>query len=108
MQQETSRVGTDADGRTYVRFKSSPENFDKEYLGKKPNTVREPSWHDYKDQRWPLLQERAQRPGLDGEVTRIVIDCIDDERSFARTITDVTEWKGLFIISWEHPRGKEE
>jgi len=60
-----------------ISCKSTPENYLKEMIGKKPNTVR----------------------CLDGEDT-IEIKNTETGETFTRKIKDITTWKSLIIISW--------
>lgn len=71
-----------------IAFKSTPENYDKEKSGRKPNTIRK---IDTKDLRFKLLRQGYKR---------IVIIKYDGSESFQRYITDYTEFEGWGIISW--------
>ena len=61
-----------------IRVKSTPENWEKEFSGKKPCTIRK----------------------LDGK-DAILIERTTDGAVFKRMITDITEWNGEFIISFD-------
>jgi hypothetical protein len=73
-----------------VRFKSVPENYEKEKSGRKPNTVRVVAADDL---RFPFLNDRT--------AGSIEIINSETEESFRREITDITFWDGRFIISWK-------
>jgi len=76
-----------------VEFKSNPENFEKEKSGIKCNTVRIPApTGKGMDERF--LQITSQR------THKIKIINSETGESFIRDITDVTIWKGIWIISW--------
>jgi hypothetical protein len=81
-----------------IRFKSTQSNWRKEYSGLKPNTLRT---FDQKenDIRQELL-DKFIKGNLN--ILRIEMDNVDTGESFARMVTDVTEWKGTYIISWRH------
>jgi len=72
-----------------IRFKSTPENFVKEWSGRKPNTIRK---IDITDERFKLLRK--------GVVRFIEIEDTETKRAFKREITDYTEWEDWGIISW--------
>ncbi len=74
-----------------VVFKSFPEFWKKEKEGIRPSTVRKV---DKDDRRFKLLKE--------GKATMIKIINTETKESFYREIKDVTFWKDLCIISWEH------
>lgn len=75
-----------------IEFKSLPIYFDKERSGVKNNTVRELSTED---DRYKVLVKRP----LD-----LWIKIINSEngRYFLRKIRDVSIFKKLIIITWEH------
>ena len=82
-------------GDTLV-VKSGIEFYEKERSGLKPNTVRD--------------KERAIDDGLkDGMLYFVqkikVINTMKPECSFIRIISDISYWKDLIIISWEHSNG---
>jgi len=74
-----------------VIFKSIPEMFHKEISGRKPNTIRE---IDEADNRFKLLAE--------SKAHLITIVNTETQEAFTRKITDVSIWKNIMIISWEH------
>ena len=89
-----------------VSFKSLPKYYQKEKSGLKNNTVRD-SFTLYKDEirledkRYSLLRKFEKR-----EIFNLAIEIInvgtEGKESFIRQITDVTEYNGLFIITWKH------
>lgn len=80
-----------------IKFKSTPENWRKEYLGLKPNTVRKFSETD--DIRKEILCDF-----MDGTWNLIDIEIENTKTSevFFRRITDVTIYDEFYIISWRH------
>ncbi len=74
-----------------VCFMSEPVYFDKEFDGRKPNTVREckPG-----DERFVRLRS--------GIAKRIRITNTKTGASFERKITDVSFWKNICDVSWKH------
>ena len=79
-----------------VQYKSTPENFSKEYNGLKPNTVRR---YEPDDARIRTLKEYLPWEN-DGY---IMISLANEPRTFfIRRIVDVTFWEDLVIISWVH------
>lgn len=80
-----------------IIFKSTPENWFKEYDGRKPNTLRK---IDADDVRFKTLREHALKN--DYTDLYISINNTEDGRQFARKVTDYTEWDGYAIISWRH------
>lgn len=76
-----------------VGFKSTPENYENEKSGRKPNTSREVD--DETDERFERL--------LNGTAKRIRITNTETGEYFEREITDVTQWKlETIIISWDN------
>lgn len=75
-----------------VEYKSTPENYENEESGVKPNTVR---LIDGPDPRVLSLQS--------GEAKRIRITKTTDGSWFERTITNVTFFNNHVIISWLPP-----
>lgn len=71
-----------------IRFKSTPENFSKEFSGRKNNTVRftedwnEKRWNDFHNARFVEIVQRGSK------------------NSFKREISDKTIYKNVAIISW--------
>ena len=80
-----------------IHFKSTPENWRKEYFGLKPNTLRE--FKDTTDIRLDILNCYIKN-----KLTELMIEIenTDTHEIFTRKVTDITEWHGFFIISWEH------
>lgn len=74
-----------------VRFKSVPENFEKEKSGLKPNTVRHFDEGE-KDVREELLNAKA--------ATHIEIVNSETGEIFEREISDITYWDEQYVISW--------
>jgi len=78
-----------------ITFKSTPENWTKEYLGLKCNTLRKPDKEQ--DVRFEVIADY-----LNGQITKINVE-IENTRThekFVRPITDITFFDGYFIISW--------
>ena len=84
--------------KTEIMFKSTPENWYKEQSGQKSNTVRK---QDKSDARFDLLNR-----WLNGEDMSIIIGIKNTKTGdiFYRNVTDVTEFEGLYIISWKVER----
>ena len=80
--------------RTII-FKSVIENWRKEFIGLKNNTVRE--FDGAED-----LREKLLIKFMLGTIPSLYIKIIEDRTgdSFTRRVTDVTKFKGLYIISW--------
>ena len=78
-----------------IRFKSTPQNFRKEFLGLKKNTVRK--CDDVNDKRFILLNE-----WIEGKSTKLIITIEETttQEIFMKWVTDVTIYEGLYIISW--------
>ena len=72
--------------------------FYKEKIGKKPNTLRR---KDLDDERHLMLGAMMATD----DYGFIEIESTFDREVFKRQITDVTEWDGWLIISWEHEEG---
>lgn len=91
----------------YVEFKSTPENYKKEYYGQKNNTVRflEPS-----EDRDVILRMAATHPFL--HYLHIRIRNTETNNYFERVVKDITFYKHkgvpeLTIITWEHDNSHE-
>ncbi|MGV9142027.1 MAG: hypothetical protein ACOC1X_03725 [Promethearchaeota archaeon] len=82
---------------TILKFKSTPENYEKEKSGLKPNTVRKFGYFE-EDKRESILIDY-----MNDKINNLGILIVNSETgdSFVRTIKDVTKWKGEYIISWE-------
>jgi len=86
-----------------VAFKSIPENWKKEFLGLKKNTIRVTNQDN--DVRFEHLRDFE-----DGNIKRLVIEIINTEtkESFRRLVSDVTtttelikcNHKHCYLISW--------
>lgn len=80
-----------------IIFKSTPENWKKEYLGLKRNTVREFEM-GINDTKEDVLLEHIM-----GKCSLINVEITNTEtfESFTRSVTDVSVFgKGTYIISW--------
>lgn len=83
-----------------IIFKSTPENFYKEREGLKPCTIRRLSL-------WSEMQQfehfyMSYLVKLHDNIYHIkIINSITHEE-FTRTISDITEFEGLWVISWRH------
>jgi len=80
-----------------IRFKSTQENWRKEYLGLKCNTVRK--FDDKGDVRFQILRDFAFERW---SAINVEIENSDTMETFCRRVTDVTEYDGYYIISWRH------
>jgi len=80
-----------------IKFKSIPEIWRKEYLGLKPNTLRE--FNDKEDIRREILMLwiKGKRNAINVEMENTLTTEV-----FTRRVTDVTPWGKSYIISWEH------
>lgn len=78
-----------------INFKSTPLNFRNEFFGLKRNTIRE--LEDVEDVRLQILNDF-----YNGLKTNVQIEITNTETNeyFTRQITNVTKFKGLWIISW--------
>jgi len=83
------------EGKRRIDFKSTPENYRKEYLGLKRNTVRDLT--EDTDIRKELLDDFISGK-LDNLFIRIIKTSTSE--SFERKVTDVTIFQGIYIISW--------
>ena len=78
-----------------ITFKSIPENFRKEYLNLKRNTVRKCDNKDYI--RFEVLEDWLCS---NNSVLFVEILNTKTNESFRREVTDVTKWEDFYIISW--------
>jgi len=86
------------EGKKRIDFKSTAENYRKEYLGLKKNTVRDLAEDSPEnDIRREILDEFISGK-LDNLFVRIIKTSTSE--SFERSVTDVTIFKGVYIISW--------
>lgn len=86
------------EGKKRIDFKSTPENYRKEYLGLKRNTVRDLAEDSScNDIRREILDEFIIGD-LDNLFVRIIKTSTSE--SFERKVTDVTFFSGVYIISW--------
>ena len=86
--------------RMPLKFKSIPLMYSKERIGLKNNTLRK---IDVTDGRickliYAMNGEAVNFDGL------IEIENSVSKESFVRQITDITEWEGMLIITWKHPK----
>lgn len=85
-------------GKQIIKFESEQPYFQKEFLGKKRNTVRVV---DYLDKKFKLLasMEIMNKYGFIK-----IMEKVKDKRKkplkFTRKIKDVSFWKDLVVISW--------
>lgn len=81
-----------------ITFKSIPEMYVKEKSGKKNNTLRKFLAEFVEDKRFSTLMK------IKDENLECEIEIINTEtrESFIRKITDVSTYKGFFIITWKH------
>jgi len=80
-----------------IKFKSTPSFWRKEYLGLKPNTVRQ--FDEVDDPRIVLLVNWQME---DSNELTIEIENIKTKEVFKRRVTDVSHYNTHWIISWEH------
>lgn len=80
---------------TSVKFKSTQENFRKEYNGLKSNTIRK--FTDKTDIRKTTLDKF-----ISGKINKLqcIIHHTENEETIQNRITDVTIFEGYYIISW--------
>ena len=78
-----------------IKFKSIPENWRKEYLNLKCNTIRK--FDNDTDIRLQILN--AFINGI-WTLINIEIENTETHEIFTRRITDVTKWEDYYIISW--------
>lgn len=80
-----------------VKFKSTQENFRKEYNGLKPNTVRK--FTNKSDIRKTTLDRF-----ISGKINKLqcVIFHNESNESIQNRIIDVTKLDDYYIISWKH------
>lgn len=78
-----------------IKFKSIPENWRKEYLNLKRNTIRK--WDDANDERFYILEDY-----LKGDLNLLTIEIENTKTGeiFKREVTDVTKFEEWYIISW--------
>ena len=79
-----------------IRFKSTPNNYRKEYLGIKPCTVRVFKLLT-KDLRLNMLEEYIR-----GDLTNLNIEITNNttQENFTREVIDITYYEERYIISW--------
>jgi len=85
-----------------LKFKSTPEMYEKEKSGRKPNTARVfPTFLSEKDaERFDLLEGWQQgHRNLQIQITNT-----RTAQSFKRKVTDVTYWQDIWLISWKHTK----
>lgn len=83
-----------------IRFKSYQENWKKEYLGLKSNTVR------FIDQKDNDIRFEIMFDYINGKINLLNIELENtlSKETFIREVTDITYFQNFFIISWIHPR----
>jgi len=80
-----------------IVFKSTPDNWKKEYLGLKRNTVRSFA-DDFDDIRRKTLDD--YRMGIINILVVVIVNANNPVERFEKEITDVTFFDGYYIISW--------
>lgn len=83
-----------------ISFKSIPEMYEKEKSGKKNNTLRKFLGEFLVDERFETLM-KIRDENLEAEIE---IVSTETGESFIRKITDVSIYKGFFIITWMHKK----
>ncbi len=78
-----------------IRFKSTQENWIKEYTNLKRNTIRKRD--DEEDIRFEILDEFVEGKW---NTIDIEIENTTTFETFTRRVTDVTIYEELYIISW--------
>ena len=83
-----------------IRFKSTPDNWKKEYLGLKRNTIRifiKGYTGEEED-----IREEILKCFINGTCNLINIEIENTKtmETFIRSITDVTKFENYYIISW--------
>lgn len=89
------------EGNTVI-FKSDPRHYYDECSGRKCNTVRRFSvWSEMKEFEKFRLDFDAEKPN---KKIRIINSMLKTplQESFTRTITDISQFEGYWIISWRH------
>ena len=81
---------------TTIKFKSTPVNWRKEYLGLKNNTIRKQDDED--DVRFNILKDFVY---CNLTILNIEIKNTETKEVFSRLVTDVTLFDDYFIISWK-------
>jgi hypothetical protein len=88
------------EGNTII-FKSDPHNYFKEFHGLKPCTIRRISlWSELKDFELFYLAYLHNRSNVRSELYHVKIINSSTHEEFTRVITDITEFEGLWVISW--------
>lgn len=83
-----------------IYFKSTPNNWRKEYLGIKPNTLRSfETILNSIDIRKEILDKYLL---CELNLINIVITNTETKETFTREVTDVTFFNEMYIISWKH------
>ena len=80
-----------------INFKSTPENFRKEFLGLKCNTLRK--CDNITDERFAILDNYI-RGSIN--ILYVGIHSTINEEYFEKLVTDVTKFDDYYIISWKH------
>lgn len=81
-----------------IRFKSTPDNYRKEYLGLKNNTLRlEDGSQESRDVRFEICDD-----WIANRKTEVFIEISNTETNeyFRRSVSDITRYKDWYIISW--------
>ena len=81
-----------------ITFKSTTENYRKEYLGLKPNTIRYFTIDEKNDIRKQILDDF-----IAGKINDICIEItnVSTHEYFIRRITDVSLFEEWYVISWK-------
>ena len=90
------------EGNTII-FKSTLYNYYKEFIGHKPNTIREIIYPSEFKQFVDFMRELS----LDSKI--MILETKHNEetgKSFTRYLTDITPFKEYFIFSWKHEEEK--
>lgn len=87
-----------------IIFKSTPENWTKEEMGLKSNTVRK---IEKNDSRFIELLERLEKTEKEKNINfycyslgKITIENTETKEKFTRSLTDITVFDNYMILSW--------
>ena len=91
------------EGNTII-FKSTPQNYYKEFHGFKPNTVRR---FDDEIELAAFLYFKNRLTECSKIKITTTFPIGDIAAQFERYITDITKFEDLYIISWKHEDEKQ-
>lgn len=86
------------EGNTII-FKSTPENFYKEKEGIKPCTLRRITlWSEMKY--FEMFYNRVKNRLVEDKTAKIIISCPEKHDFFEAILTDISQFEGLWLFSW--------